>query len=305
MKDEIDLRLLKVIHSLVETGSAGETARILKVSQSTISYILKKARNQMGAHLFVRTRYGMKPCAIAVELSQKYLQYVNQEEIPLETKSRIRRAININANTLTEMALAATNLTRQTHSSPFYGVFHAYENAVEERMRKLRCQAIDIDIGNKLPDDKIITTIKLFTSKMVILKKLCSDNSSNVFDKEQWRKHRHVASEFNMEYYNTSIEGAALTKQFLEERDIAIISGSLINMVSLCAYSNYVMLIPAWYAPMLETCFPIKCLDLPPEIDIHHDCYLHFSAHIKSETQAIRFVSDILSGLTQHKKTET
>lgn len=305
MRGEIDLRLLKIIHTMVVTGSAGEAARILKVSQSTISYMLKKARHQMGTHLFVRTRYGMKPCALAVELSQKYLQYMNQEELPTERNTHVRRAININTNTLTEMTLAATWLMKKTYTTPFYGVFHAYEHSPEERKRKLIAQAIDIDIGNKLPDDKNITTIKLFTSRMVILKNNSNNNDSNVFQESEWRNHRHVVSAFNMEYYNTSVEGAAQAKQLLDERDVAIISGSLINMVSLCAYGNYVMLIPAWYGPQLEKCFPVKCLDLPPGIDIYHDCYLHFSTAVKTETPVIRFISDIMSGVSQYQKTET
>ena len=305
MRGEMDLRLLKIIHTLVVTGSAGETARMLNVSQSTISYMLKKARHQMGAHLFVRTRYGMKPCALAIELSQKYLQYVNQQELSTENNCREKHAININTNTLTEMVLAATGLVKETHTTPFYGVFHAYENSPEVRMRKLKTQAIDVDIGNKLPDDKNITTIKVFTSKMVILKKLSGNNDTCEFQKSEWRNYRHVVSAFNPEYYNISVDGATQAKQFLDERDIAIISGSLINMVSLCAYGNYVMLIPAWYGPLLEKCFPVKCLDLPSGIEIYHDCYLHFRTAVKTETPAIRFISDIMSGITQQQKIET
>ncbi|HDT2543403.1 TPA: LysR family transcriptional regulator [Klebsiella aerogenes] len=301
MRGEIDLRVLKVIHLLVTTGSAKETARFLDVSQSSISYMLNKARDSMGTPLFVRTRDGLRPCATAVELSQKYLQYINQGELSLKKDSPVLcRSVHINTNTLTEMVLAATHSEKTKQSSGFYGVFHVCENDPEERVKKIKTNIIDIDIGSKLAECEHITAVKLFTSKISVLKRKESDSDALVFHKDLWSRYRHVASTFPMEYYNNSIEGAGITQQFLESRDIAVISGSLINMVSLCANSHYVMLIPSIYSAMLEKIFPVQCLSLPPEIDICYDCYLHYSPQLKSEVKKINYISEMVSDITQY-----
>lgn len=301
MRGEIDLRVLKVIHLLVTTGSAKETARLLDVSQSSISYMLNKARDCMGTTLFVRTRDGLRPCATAVELSQKYLQYINQGELSLKKDSPVLcHAVNINTSTLTEMVLAATHSEKMKQTSGYYGVYHACENNPEERVRKIKTNIIDIDIGSKLPEDENISAVKLFTSKISVLKRKENECDAQVFHKDLWSRYRHVASAFPMEYYNTSIEGADRTQRFLESRDVAVISGSLINMVSLCANSHYVMLIPSIYSAMLEKIFPVQFLSLPPEIDICYDCYLHYGPQLKSEVNKINYISEMISDITQY-----
>ncbi|MGR7254653.1 LysR family transcriptional regulator [Klebsiella aerogenes] len=303
MIKDIDIRLLKVIHTLVVTGSGRETARILGQSQGNISYLLNKARDQIGARLFVRSRGGMQPCATAIALSEKYQQCISQEVSTAPQQSR--RVININCNTLTEMALASGAVRRTRPASSFYPVFHAYDFDTGERSRKLRSGLIDIDIGNKLPDDNNIMAVKLFTSGMTLLRKASMTEDNPVFHAEQQSHCRHVVSAWAMDYYNTSIAGAVRTQAFLDARDVAVVSGSLINMVSLCAHSTSVMLVPSFYADMLETCFPVTCQKLPPELDIRYDGYLHYREQLKAEPQAIEFISELMSGMTQNINTET
>ncbi|MCT4708869.1 LysR family transcriptional regulator [Enterobacteriaceae bacterium H11S18] len=72
MIETLELRTLKVVHTLCITGSVTKAARILGITPGGVSYILNKARKVTGTALFVRTGTGMEPDTFARELSSRY-----------------------------------------------------------------------------------------------------------------------------------------------------------------------------------------------------------------------------------------
>jgi DNA-binding transcriptional LysR family regulator len=72
MKDfqNFDLNLLKVLDSLLREGSLSNAAKVLHVSQPTISASLGKLREVFHDELFVRTGTGMQPTPRALDLKE-------------------------------------------------------------------------------------------------------------------------------------------------------------------------------------------------------------------------------------------
>jgi DNA-binding transcriptional LysR family regulator len=300
VKKEIDLRLLRVIHSVVTTGTVTQAAISLKQSPGNISYQLGKARDITGAHLFIRTRDGMKPDATALELSQRYEHFM-ENSTPQNNDSihAHRNSLSINTFSLIEMMLAINVCGSEVEQTSLRYIFNAYISNPEERLNKLRSNAVDIDIGNKLPADAMITAVKLFTSGVSVLVGEQQYNKKEGFNLRELQASRHAIWSAVPDFYSESIDGAIQTSHFIQSRDIAVISGSMINMVSLCANSNYIMLIPDFFASMLEKAFQVKCLPLPDELDIHYDCYLHYASQLDREPEILESIQSSLAKMKE------
>lgn len=300
MKKEIDLKLLRVIHSVVTTGTVTQAAISLKQSPGNISYQLGKARDITGAHLFIRTRDGMKPDATALELSQRYEQFMENSQPFHDASIDPRRSsLSINTYSLIEMMFAINVCGKEPEEKSLRYIFNAYTSNPEERLNKLRSNAIDIDIGNKLPPDAMVTAVKLFTSGVSVLVGEQQYEKKEEFNLRELQASRHAIWSSVPDFYSESIGGAIQTSHFIQSRDIAVISGSMINMVSLCANSNYIMLIPDFFAPMLEQTFQVKCLPLPEELDIRYDCYLHYSSQLDREPEILASIHHALARMTE------
>jgi DNA-binding transcriptional LysR family regulator len=67
--DHVDLNLLRVFQAIVEERSLTRAGQRLALSQPAISYSLGRLRTLFDDPLFIRTRVGMQPTPIALELS--------------------------------------------------------------------------------------------------------------------------------------------------------------------------------------------------------------------------------------------
>lgn len=68
--DHVDLNLLRVFHAIVEERSLTKAGERLALSQPAVSYSLGRLRTLFDDPLFVRTRAGMQPTPVALELAE-------------------------------------------------------------------------------------------------------------------------------------------------------------------------------------------------------------------------------------------
>ncbi|HEY0295765.1 MAG TPA: LysR family transcriptional regulator [Bordetella sp.] len=67
--DHVDLNLLRVFQAIIEEHSLTRAGARLALSQPAVSYALGRLRTLFDDPLFIRTREGMQPTAVALELS--------------------------------------------------------------------------------------------------------------------------------------------------------------------------------------------------------------------------------------------
>ena len=118
MDNQLDMKVLRAIHILSTSGSVTKAAEILQVTPGAVSYLINKARKSTGSALFFRTRSGMKPNTLALELSQRY-QNINQDyNVDGSALSPGGRAIVLSTPSILELLLTITllnNENEQTH----------------------------------------------------------------------------------------------------------------------------------------------------------------------------------------------
>jgi len=74
---EHNLRHLRVLTSVVETGSVTKTASACNISQPAVTQALKKLEEQFGAQLFERTNQGVFPNELARQLAERVTRALN------------------------------------------------------------------------------------------------------------------------------------------------------------------------------------------------------------------------------------
>ncbi|MGL4726822.1 MAG: LysR family transcriptional regulator [Scandinavium sp.] len=298
MHTEIDLKLLKVINTLVVSGSVTKTAQLLNLSPGTISYALKKARSITGAHLFIRTKSGMKPDTTARELSQRYQKFtgVNSETAETdETESGNR--LTFMTYSPVEMMIACAVKERGPREKTTHFSFLPYDSNVNHRLEKLKNGQVDIDIGAKLPADPLINKIKLFSCPVSVLV-----NRNTSLDTEltldEWQSRKHAVWSVLADYYTEDIATSQEVMKHIGERKVAMISASIINMVTFCASSDCIMMIPDYFTRTLTSVFSVKRLAMPRELAIRYDCYIHFNRQLTENEELMTVISDIVTQLT-------
>ena len=68
--DHVDLNLLRVFQAIVEERSLTKAGERLALSQPAVSYSLGRLRTMFDDPLFIRTRAGMQPTPVALELAE-------------------------------------------------------------------------------------------------------------------------------------------------------------------------------------------------------------------------------------------
>lgn len=87
---QLDMNLLLVLKVLLEECNTRRAAEILSLSQPAISRALGRLREHFNDELFVRSRYGLKPTAKAIELKVGLLPAIESLEHALSPQDSFR-----------------------------------------------------------------------------------------------------------------------------------------------------------------------------------------------------------------------
>lgn len=291
MKNRIDMKVLRVIHTLVNSGSVSKTAELLDVSPGAISYMLKKARKVTDSSLFLRTGTGMMPNHIAIDLSQRYesicKELYGKVDGPLESNHQISICTySVFEFLLSTMFSENSDITNQLH-------FISPELCENNRLIRLRNKEVDIDIGTRLPGDRSIVQTLLFTGGIKVLARKNHPLLKGHFSIDKWLQCRHVRWSRRMDFVCDDFSHANRFYELMNQRKISVVSSDSLNMALLCAFSDDVMLMPTIVANLLTKKLPVEAHTPPPELEMQFDCYLHYH-HSLAQENRIREIVNIL-----------
>lgn len=294
MQQEIDLNVLKIIHTLTNTKSVTKAAEALNVSPGSISYALNKARNLTRHHLFIRKSTGMQPDSMALELSERYLKIINAgrksvEQPPVEKRMMMTERMN----SLMEVMAAQLILNGEYN----YQVLHScapYTGDINERVDDLKNKKVNMDVGSMLPPDPQIRHVKLFSSRTSIVVRKDHPYQDSGVTLEEWQSAKHAVWSTLSDYYCDNMLIASESLKHMEDRNAVMTSSSNINMVAFCSTNDCMMLMPDFYIPAMMQVFPVTRLATPPEIDLKYDCYMHIHADLTQDRAMMVQIDEII-----------
>ncbi|TNV20566.1 LysR family transcriptional regulator [Buttiauxella sp. B2] len=296
MHTQIELKVLRIIYTLISCGTVTKTAKKLGLSTGTISYNLNIARKISGSHLFARTKSGMRPDTTALELGRRYQEYLHNYEMKADAPvEKIREHINCHTTSVMQMMLTNTLFRPGEITPPWRYQFKPFVSNVEHRLNKLKNRSIDIDIGSKLPADPEITSVRLFTSSVSVLMGKNNSQFGNKFTLDDWYQGKHIRWSEICDFYSKSILDSVEINNHIAKGSTNIVSCSLINMIACCSQTDHIMMIPDYFIPMLTEHFPVKCVPAPPELDILHDCFLNYNSQLREEHELIETLANLLT----------
>lgn len=153
--DHVDLNLLRVFHAIVEERSLTKAGERLALTQPAVSYALGRLRTLFDDQLFIRTRAGMQPTPVALELAgivgqalamvREALRYAETFDPAVST-----RTFRLSLSDAGEMAYLPAICKALRERAP-RATLSVRPMPVEEIEEALRSSRLDFAIGN-LPE---------------------------------------------------------------------------------------------------------------------------------------------------------
>jgi DNA-binding transcriptional LysR family regulator len=153
--DHVDLNLLRVFNAIIEERSLTRAGQRLALSQPAVSYSLGRLRTLFGDPLFIRTRVGMQPTPIALELAAIVARALDTVREALRYAERFDPAISTRTFRLSlsdagELAYLPPICAALQRLAPRVKL-RIEPTPVEEIEEALRVSRLDFAIGN-LPE---------------------------------------------------------------------------------------------------------------------------------------------------------
>lgn len=290
----ISVKALKIVHTLLMTGSVTQTAATMNVSPGLISYELGKIRRLTGAPLFTRTKTGMQPDATAHDLNRQYCQYLSLQitEHQQHSAAPEKKKLSLQADTPVEMLLSGSLCTK-TSSFPARLAFAVNNENPWQRLQQLQNGEVDTDIGFGLPFAPGVCKVKLLTSKAVIIRSRKQCHRGATLSLSDWYNHQHIHWAPSSAYYSQGLANSVETLRHLHNRKITITSASIINVALFCTTDDCISVIPDAYASVLNRDFPLSIVQLPSELDISYDICMHYLNQFTTDPAVIRTLSQL------------
>ncbi|MEB6377846.1 LysR family transcriptional regulator [Leclercia adecarboxylata] len=283
MEHKFDIKTLKTIHTLCACGSVMQTAKLLGVSPGAVSYTLNKARKITGSALFFRTRTGMVPGSLAEELSQKYQKIVRDLDLDNVLSATEKTIFTVSCYSVLELLLS-TALIACADPLSRVNFCSSVEND-EARIARIRNKEVDIDIGTRLPVNNSIIQLKFFHSGISAIVRHDHPAIGDTFTLSDWTQHQHAIWSRGMHLISDNVEQTNRFNALFQSRNVAFVASSTLNLVMLCAHSDLIILLPTVIAQHLQPLLPIKVLDVPPELEMTYECYVHYHHSLATNPQ--------------------
>lgn len=284
---DFDLNSLLILNSVIECRSVTAAAKKMAMSPSSVTYAINKIRKTTSNPIFTRSKNGITPTTLALELNQRYVKAISLITDGLNFSfnsdvADINRNITVSAYTFFELWFSHFTHHNQNLMDGLCLNFVNIPISSESRIVKIRNHEVDLDIGGLLPNDTSIISQRLFSSKF---KALVSANHTTIKDKltlDDWNSNKHIKwTQFPDE---TLIqEGDANHVEEICNRSIGLCSENSLNLLMICGMSDYIMLVPEYLETFLVNYFPLKVYDLPFETTMTSTLYAHYHRSAKRQ----------------------
>ncbi|ROS15274.1 DNA-binding transcriptional LysR family regulator [Raoultella sp. BIGb0399] len=295
MSLELDIKILRAIHTLSTAGSVTKAAEMLQVTPGAVTYLINKARKTTGSALFFRTREGMKPNTLATELSQRY-QSMMADYFPEESaSSALNRAFIVSTYSLVEFLLALAWGKSAPKEADLSFVSTVGDDT--QRLAGLRNKEVDIDIGSRLPVDSAIVQVKLFSSEVGMIARKDHPTINEKFTTKDWHENGHVLWSHGMHFISEDIAQTLDFRNLFDRQNKVWVSSSSLNVTLLCAYTNAISRMPVRIGRKLEAVLPVRIFSLPDDLHMTYECYLHYHQAFANDLTFQRVIERIQHSL--------
>ncbi|POT55707.1 LysR family transcriptional regulator [Citrobacter amalonaticus] len=295
-KEDLNLQLLQILCALVETKSATLTSIRLDLGNSAITYALNKLRNVYNDPLMIRSKNGMQPTLLALELYSVFKPALLRIEEGMSIRGteyllKERKGIYIRCSSFHELILTFRLFENEINPRHAY-VFLYNALSPVKRLEALRRRQVDIDIGSKLEHDQAISQYPLPVGQLMLL---CKPDHPRVHPHmtiSEMRKEKVLTCYMPSENISRDIEFNEIDHQ--SQLDRPYFSTSISNILTLVAHTEAVCLVPIHFARFACNIFNLKSVECHlPNTNIMRSFYIHIH-HSQKNEPALKEIIDLI-----------
>ncbi|QCP54077.1 LysR family transcriptional regulator [Trinickia violacea] len=295
--DNIDLNLLRVFHAIVEERSLTRAGERLALSQPAVSYALGRLRALFDDPLFVRTRSGMQPTPVAMEVAEivgraldtvrEALRYAESFEPAVST-----RTFRLSLSDAGEMAYLPAICAALHAQAPRIrlSVRPMPVEAIEDALRSSR---LDFAIGNH---PELLASTKhclLFEEDYVCMTRWRAElPPGEKLGLEDFLKASHIKVQ-SQEHSHHALDDALRAQGI--GRDIALEVPHFVALPSILTVTDLYATLPRRLAHILNRAGAFRIYDLPVTLP-PAPVTMHWHEHFHKE-EGIVWMRELLAGI--------
>tara|TARA_B100001179_G_scaffold546_1_gene372 strand:+ start:126 stop:1067 length:942 start_codon:yes stop_codon:yes gene_type:complete len=263
---KLDLNLLIVFETVYKTGSVSESARVLGMTQPTVSNALARLRDHFSDQLFVRRDRSMKPTARARTL----LPPVK------EALTALRRGLSLETDF--DLITADRRFRLLLHDFSVPSVLPPIIKALDDAQSSCSVEVItpdwsrphealtngdaDIMLDISLHDQPGVTLEPLMDGEAVCVVREVHPTIGHALSPEQFEENGHAVVEKEMRLHLPTAR--LVMAAGLERRVVAVVPNAASLTVTI-ATTNLIAIVPRRYAELVAPIYRLRILPVPFE----------------------------------------
>ena len=263
---KLDLNLLIVFETVYKTGSVSEAARVLGMTQPTVSNALARLRDHFSDQLFVRRDRSMKPTARARAL----LPPVK------EALTALRRGLSLETDF--DLITADRRFRLLLHDFSVPSVLPPIIKALDDAQSSCSVEVItpdwsrphealtngdaDIMLDISLHDQPGVTLEPLMDGEAVCVVRAAHPTIGHALSTEQFAENGHAVVEKEMRLHLPTAR--LVMAAGLERRVVAVVPNAASLTVTI-ATTNLIAIVPRRYAELVAPIYRLRILPVPFE----------------------------------------
>ena len=263
---KLDLNLLIVFETVYKTGSVSEAARVLGMTQPTVSNALARLRDHFSDQLFVRRDRSMKPTARARAL----LPPVK------EALTALRRGLSLETDF--DLITADRRFRLLLHDFSVPSVLPPIIKALDDAQSSCSVEVItpdwsrphealtngdaDIMLDISLHDQPGVTLEPLMDGEAVCVVREAHPTIGHALSPEQFEENGHAVVEKEMRLHLPTAR--LVMAAGLERRVVAVVPNAASLTVTI-ATTNLIAIVPRRYAELVAPIYRLRILPVPFE----------------------------------------
>ncbi|WP_159567102.1 LysR family transcriptional regulator [Budvicia diplopodorum] len=262
MNNSFDYNLIKFLVAIVDTRSMTGASEVLDTAPAAVSYAVAKLRKHYNDPLFVRSRNGVNPTTLAMNLYEVFNPINKSIADNITAKkgdviSRLKHpTIVVRANSIMEYWLTHNAIKQKIVPNKCTLDFVNHTKNIDKRVNALRTQEVDIDIDIVMESDRNIISTPLINVELTLI---CRKNHPRIKDSislKQFSTENYVS---RLSTYGSANVTSELENVFDSRTTMPWIrSESFINLLLNVIDNDVVMTFPKYLIPLITEKFPVK-----------------------------------------------
>ncbi|AOP44843.1 LysR family transcriptional regulator [Edwardsiella piscicida] len=260
---DVDVSVIRTFLTVMDTRSVTLAAELLDSSTASISRALKKMRDAFNDPLFIRTKQGLEPTALAYNITPNLAQALNN----IQNAANLTNGIHQGDRRQTRLKLSMSPLlefylTRllQHYHYPFDSVAlmtETHDGDLTRDISRLRSRKIDISFTPQKYADWMITNVPVFDVQPAVLCRVGHPRIGPGFTLDQLAQEDYLS----LTMWPSLFEDDEVLNPHRKAPIYS--SSSLLNLMMMVASSDYILLCGKRFAQEFARLVEIQVLDHP------------------------------------------